>query len=101
VSVRAPRGLRKNLAVFAGHLGLAFQVMDDILNVEGDPEKMGKAAGSDMERDKLTFPALLGVDRSRIYAGDLIDQALEAIARFDGRADPLRAIARYVVSRDR
>lgn len=101
VSVKAPLRLRTDLTAFAGNLGLAFQVMDDILNVEGDPEKMGKAAGSDLEREKLTFPALLGVDRSRNYAGHLIDQALEAIARFDGRAEPLRAIARYVVSRDR
>ncbi len=101
VSVRASQHLKTDLADYATHLGLAFQVMDDILNVEGDPEKMGKSAGSDLQRDKLTFPALLGLDPSRTYAGQLIDQALEAIARFDGRAEPLRAIARYVITRDR
>jgi geranylgeranyl diphosphate synthase type II len=62
---------------------------------------MGKAAGSDLQRDKLTFPAILGLDQSRIYAGQLIDQALEALVRFDNQADPLRAIARYVITRDR
>jgi geranylgeranyl diphosphate synthase, type II len=101
LSVNAPDSLKKDLSVYAVHLGLAFQVMDDILNVEGDPEKMGKAAGSDQKRDKLTFPAILGLERSKIYAGQLIDQALGAIARFGSEADPLRAIARYVIRRDR
>lgn len=101
VSVNAPVCLKTDLAAYAGHLGLAFQVMDDILNVEGDPEKMGKAAGSDLRRDKLTFPAILGLDRSKSFAQQLIDQALGAIDRFDSQADPLRAIARYVINRDR
>jgi geranylgeranyl diphosphate synthase type II len=101
VSAGASSDLKENLSVYAARLGLAFQVVDDILNVEGDPEKMGKAAGSDRQRDKLTFPAVLGLNRSRVFAGQLIEQALEAIVRFDGQADPLRAIARYVVSRDR
>jgi geranylgeranyl diphosphate synthase type II len=101
VSVRAPQQRISDLAAYGTYLGLAFQVMDDILNVAGDPEKMGKAAGSDLQRDKLTFPAILGLEQSRIYAGQLIDQALETIDRFDDQADPLRAIARYVITRDR
>jgi geranylgeranyl diphosphate synthase, type II len=101
VSVNASHRLKKDLSVYAAHLGLAFQVMDDILNVEGDPEKMGKAAGSDRKRDKLTFPAILGLDRSKEYAGQLTDQALGAIAPLGSQADPLRAIARYVIRRDR
>jgi geranylgeranyl diphosphate synthase type II len=101
VSAGASSDLKENLSVYAARLGLAFQVVDDILNVEGDPEKMGKTAGSDRQRDKLTFPAVLGLNRSRTFAGQLIEQSLAAIARFDGRADPLRAIARYVISRDR
>jgi geranylgeranyl diphosphate synthase type II len=101
VSVRASNQVKSDLAAYAVSLGLAFQVMDDILNVEGDPAKMGKAAGSDRERDKLTFPAILGLDRSKTYAAQLTDQALEAIAGFDDRADALRAIARYVITRDR
>ena len=101
ISAGANRHQKQDLSVYAARLGLAFQVMDDILNVEGDPVRMGKAAGSDLQRDKLTFPAVLGLNQSRIFAGHLIDQALEAIAPFDDLAVPLRAIARYVISRDR
>jgi geranylgeranyl diphosphate synthase, type II len=100
MSVNAPGRLKKKLAAYATHLGLAFQVMDDILNVEGDPEKMGKAAGSDLRKNKLTFPAIMGIDRSKEFAKQLIDQAIEAVARFDSQADPLRAIAGYVINRD-
>ncbi len=101
VSVSAAKQAIADLTDYAASLGLAFQVMDDILNVEGNPVKMGKAAGSDLERDKLTFPAVMGLDRSKTYAAQLSDQALEAIAGFDDKADALRAIARYVVTRDR
>lgn len=101
VSVGAPENFQKDLSVYADHLGLAFQVMDDILNVAGDPDKMGKATGSDLQRDKLTFPAILGLDRSTIFARDLVDKALAALSGFDCQADPLRAIAGYVISRDR
>ncbi len=101
VSVNAPDHLRLPLEMYASHVGLAFQVMDDILNVQGDPEKMGKAAGSDILKDKLTFPAVMGLDQSRAYAKKLTDQAKDALDRFDGNADPLRAIAGYVINRDR
>ena len=101
VSVNAPDRLRRPLETYASHAGLAFQVMDDILNVQGDPEKMGKTAGSDILKDKLTFPAVMGLDQSRAYAKKLTDQAIDALDRFDGKADPLRAIAGYVINRDR
>jgi geranylgeranyl diphosphate synthase, type II len=100
MSVNAPGHLKKKLTAYATHLGLAFQVMDDILNVEGNPEKLGKAAGSDLRKGKLTFPGILGLDRSKVFAKQVIDQALGAIARLDSRADPLRAIAGYVINRD-
>ncbi len=101
VSVNAPARFRKPLEVYASHVGLAFQVMDDILNVQGDPEKMGKAAGTDVLKDKLTFPAVMGLGQSKAYAKELTDQAIDALDRFDGKADPLRAIAGYVINRDR
>ncbi len=101
VSVNAPARLRKQLEVYASHVGLAFQVMDDILNVQGDPEKMGKAAGSDVLKDKLTFPVVMGLGQSKAYAKKLADQAVDALDRFDNNADPLRAIAGYVINRDR
>lgn len=80
-------------------IGLAFQVADDILNVDGDPAVMGKAAGTDRERRKSCYPALLGLDQSRELADNLVRRAVGALAEFDSGADPLRAIARYVVER--
>ncbi len=89
------------LGVYADHIGLAFQVMDDILNVEGDPHIMGKAAGSDALHYKMTFPAILGLGPSKTYARQLVDAALTAIEDFNKNAHPLRAIARYIIHRDR
>ena len=87
------------LTDFSANIGLAFQVADDILNVEGDPAHMGKAVGTDNDRLKSTYPSLIGINASRQFAGELIGQALQALERFDSAADPLRAIARYIVER--
>ena len=89
------------LTAFADNLGLAFQVTDDILNVEGDPAEMGKAAGTDSLRQKNAYPALLGLNQSKLMAERLIDNALKELKIFEQRADPLRAIARYVMTRKR
>ena len=86
---------------YAQNIGLAFQVTDDILNVEGDPEIMGKAVGTDEQRRKTTYPALLGLAESKDFAAQLIDDALGALESFDQKADPLRAIARYIHERNR
>ncbi|MFW6373955.1 MAG: polyprenyl synthetase family protein [Thermodesulfobacteriota bacterium] len=86
---------------YGGSIGLAFQVTDDILNVEGDPAVMGKAAGTDTTRNKNTYPALLGLEESKAFAEHLIQEALEALAGFDQKSDPLRAIARYILVRRR
>ncbi len=82
-------------------LGLAFQVVDDILNVEGDPAVMGKAAGTDRIRRKNSYPDLLGLEKSREFAQNLIRTAVEAIAGFGFEAEALRAIAGYVVERNK
>jgi geranylgeranyl diphosphate synthase type II len=87
------------LRTYGRHIGLAFQVVDDILNVEGDPAVMGKATGTDRLRQKNSYPALLGLEKSKLFAQDLVQKALAAIAAFDGRAAPLRAIAGFVVER--
>lgn len=87
------------LAAYGRHVGLAFQIADDILNVEGDRAALGKGTGSDAVRGKLTFPHLLGLEASRKKMADLIEQALEAVRGFDRHAEPLRAIARYVGQR--
>lgn len=94
------------LTSYAEHIGLAFQVMDDILNVEGDPSVMGKAAGSDALHDKMTFPAIIGLEESKTYARELIDNAMQALDRYGNKgfkddAAALRAIAQYIINRKR
>ena len=89
------------LESYARHIGLAFQVTDDILNVEGDPAIMGKAVGTDNLRQKSTYPSLLGLEESKTFARELIDNALQALVSFDHKAEPLRAIATYIVEREK
>ena len=81
------------LKSYAHKIGLAFQVTDDILNVEGNPKEMGKAVGTDELREKSTYPALLGLKTSRQFAENLVDDALQSLQAFDKKADPLRALA--------
>ena len=89
------------LSAYAVHIGLAFQVADDILNVTGDPELLGKATGTDQARGKNTYPSLIGLEPAQRLADRLVDKALNALDDFDKKADPLRAIARYIVERNR
>lgn len=91
----------ERLTTYAKKIGLAFQVADDLLNVEGDPEVMGKAAGTDLDRNKATYPSLLGLEESRAFARELVQDALLSLEPFDHRAAPLRAIAGYIVDRKR
>lgn len=88
-----------NLKIYGQNIGLAFQVVDDILNVEGDPSLMGKAVGTDTIKNKNTYPSLLGISESKIFAERLVNTALQALDVFDNRSDPLREIARYIVER--
>jgi geranylgeranyl diphosphate synthase type II len=94
------------LDIYAQNIGIAFQVMDDILNVEGDPEIMGKAVGTDALHDKMTFPAILGLDGSKKFSKQLVADALDALdsymeKEFRGKSEPLRAIAGYIINRKR
>lgn len=91
----------RRLRVYAEHIGLAFQVMDDILNVSGDAQLMGKATGTDRERNKTTYPSLMGLDGSREFAGNLVSKALQTLDNFDNRSEPLRALANYIIARKR
>lgn len=85
-----------------GHaLGLAFQITDDLLDVQGDAQAVGKRVGKDSEQGKLTFPGLLGAEESRRRAERLADEACQALAGFGADAEPLRWLARYVVARTR
>ena len=88
-----------SLSDYGRQIGLAFQIADDILNVEGDRALLGKGTGSDAARGKVTFPALLGVEASRARAKALIGEAVASLASFDERAAPLRSIALYILER--
>jgi geranylgeranyl diphosphate synthase, type II len=87
------------LISYGRHVGLAFQIVDDILNIEGDQVSLGKGTGSDAKRGKVTYPALMGIEASRKKAGELVENALASLKNFDHRADPLRMIAGYIVER--
>ncbi len=90
-----------SLADFGTALGLAFQVVDDLLDVVGDEKKLGKPVGSDERNKKATYPALFGIEKAREKAIELKEQALGSLSGFGTEAEPLRAIAVYVVERDR
>lgn len=87
------------LAQYGINLGLAFQIADDILNVEGDRELMGKETGSDAAHNKLTYPSLLGLDVAKEKLAKYIDSAVASLSGFDERARPLLVIARYIMER--
>jgi len=80
-------------------IGLTFQIADDILAVEGDEKEMGKRVGNDAARAKSTYPALLGLEASKQKAGQVTDEAIQALSSFGPSADPLRELAHYIVSR--
>ncbi|HDR29726.1 polyprenyl synthetase family protein [Rhodovulum sp.] len=88
------------LSSYATALGLAFQIADDILDVEGDVEKTGKRVQKDADAGKATFVSLLGLDGARARARDLVDEACAALDPFGPRADVLRETARFVIARD-
>lgn len=88
------------LTAYAGHIGLAFQITDDILNVVGDAQAMGKSVGSDAANEKSTYPALLGLERSRALAVEAVDAALAALESLGPGADDFRALARFIVERE-
>lgn len=84
---------------YADCIGLAFQVQDDILDVEGNTQTLGKQHGADAVRGKPTFPALLGLEGAHELASSLCEQAISALAAFDSNADRLRQLARYIIAR--
>ncbi len=87
------------LTTYGNNIGLAFQIKDDLLNVESTTEELGKAAGSDAEHDKATYPAFFGVTETRRKARNAVEQALVALKNFDQAADPLRELAQYILTR--
>lgn len=92
---------RDALDRFAECMGLAFQIKDDVLDVEGEQALTGKTHGADAARGKATYPSLMGMDNAKCRADALYADALAALDRFGGAAEPLRWMARYIVHRDR
>lgn len=88
------------LAEYGQAIGLAFQITDDLLDVRGDASAMGKRAGKDRDRGKLTFPGILGIEESTRRATALVEQACAALRHLDPRAEGLQALAHYVLERN-
>jgi len=87
------------LSEYGNKIGLAFQVIDDILDIEGDANELGKPVGSDERANKMTYPGLYGIQESREIAGGLISSAVSSLSSFSSNADPLREIANYLLNR--
>ncbi len=89
----------KALRHYAQAIGLAFQVQDDILDIEGSSEQTGKPQGTDIAANKPTYPAIMGLSEAKAKAQSLCDEALEALTDFGANADPLRSLATYIIQR--
>lgn len=85
---------------YAAAIGLAFQIHDDVLDVTGDTRTLGKTSGADAQRDKPTYPALLGLERARERARELLEEALEALVPLGASGEPLAILARFMIDRD-
>lgn len=96
---RASPDIKHAVQEYARDLGLAFQIADDLLDVKGDPVLMGKAAGKDSEAGKATLVSLMGMDQARLQAEMLSKRAISFLDIFDHRADNLRAVAKFAISR--
>jgi geranylgeranyl diphosphate synthase type II len=89
----------ESIQAYGQKIGLAFQIADDILDIEGDTETLGKGVGNDARKGKITYPSILGLDKSKEIQRAMIKGALESLEAFGDRADPLRDIAQYIIER--
>lgn len=97
---RVPPAGRGHLHAYARDVGLAFQIADDLMDIDGDPEKAGKTLGKDVAAGKSTFVSLMGIDRARAQAEALIEQAKGHLRSYGREADLLRQIADFAIARD-
>lgn len=89
----------EKLIAYGNNIGLAFQIVDDLLNATSTTKQLGKAAGSDANRGKATYPAFFGIEKTRTKAKEAVEKAINALSEFNENADPLRAIAEYIYTR--
>ena len=94
------KGQRQSLMQFSEHLGLAFQIRDDILDVVGETDVMGKPQGSDIARNKPTYVSIMGIENAELQCRELLRQALECLDQIRLKADHLRTLAHYIVCRE-
>jgi geranylgeranyl diphosphate synthase type II len=90
----------KSFTRYGERVGLAFQITDDILNVEGKAALLGKKTGGDLSKGKATYPSLLGLEESKRRAKELVELAIDALSPFGPKADPLREIAGFIIARE-
>jgi geranylgeranyl diphosphate synthase type II len=96
---RASAAQFQALTTYGNCIGLAFQIVDDLLDVEGTSAQLGKTSGADAKHCKATYPAFFGVEQTRAKAQEAVQAALEALTMFGPTAEPLRELARYIYSR--
>jgi geranylgeranyl diphosphate synthase type II len=89
----------KAIRKYGDGIGLAFQISDDILDIEGNSREMGKSAGSDEKKGKITYPSIFGLDKSKELLRENVDLAIKSLDHFNSKADPLRDIAGYIIER--
>lgn len=93
------KGILDALSEYGNNIGLAFQIIDDILDIEGDEKELGKTTGSDERANKMTYPSLFGLEESRDIAKKLIFSALSSLSSFSSKAEALREITSYLLTR--
>ncbi|RWX50409.1 farnesyl-diphosphate synthase [Candidatus Electrothrix marina] len=99
LAARADQRRLEALTRYGDAVGLAFQIVDDLLDVTASTEQLGKTAGTDAQQGKATYPAFFGKEKTRALAKEAVDSAQEALSSFDERAEPLRALAQYIFKR--
>ena len=99
LSTNAPQAQVSALTEFGRHLGLAFQIVDDVLDVTASAEQMGKATGKDAAKGKNTYPALLGLEAAKRQADEELQAALKSLTPLGAAAEGLRQLALFVVER--
>ena len=95
----ASRDEREKLAKYAQNIGLAFQIVDDILDITATQEELGKTAGKDLQAQKATYPSIWGLEQSKLQAQQLVTKAINELADYGEKAEPLRAIASFITNR--